>query len=241
MKNEKLKILLVDDEPDALGIMQELLKEFEIVQVVGTAGNRKDAVSGLLKHAPDVIFQDIEMGGKNGLEMVDEYRSLNFSGEIVFVTAYQQYTIDAIRKAAFDYLLKPVDKEELENMILRLLSRHISKTDQDTKNHKRLRVPTRTGFRLVNFAEIVFFEAEGNYTYIQLSDAKKLAVTSHLGKVEGKLEAQPFFRISRSHIINMDYLVSVHKGRNLCVLKAAHEEYELPIAKRRITDLEALI
>lgn len=245
MNTDNLKILLVDDEPGALELMEELLKDFPYVVVTGKARNRLEAIAMIREQKPNVVFQDIEMGGKNGLELVDEYRLIGYTGKIVFVTAYQQYAIDAIRKAAFDYLLKPVDIEDLENMLKRLMSlissRITTKFENKSLKSAKLRLPTRTGFRLINFSDIIFFEAEGNYTNIHLSDGCNLMASSHLGRLEYLLDKQIFFRISRSHIINLDYLLSVHKAMHLCLMKSASFEIELPISKARMASIEAFL
>lgn len=245
MKTDNLKILLVDDEPGALELMEDLLKDFPYVVVTGKARNRLEAIAMVREQKPNVVFQDIEMGGKNGLELVDEYRLIGYAGKIVFVTAYQQYAIDAIRKAAFDYLLKPVDMEELKNMLTRLISKNSSGSHRKSENpsgqNTKLKLPTRTGFRLINYSDIAFLEAEGNYTIIYLLDGGNLMASTHLGKLEELLNPKTFFRVSRSHIINLDYLFSVHKALKLCVLRTEFKEYELPIAKGRMAVLEAFI
>ncbi|MDZ7606012.1 MAG: response regulator [Cyclobacteriaceae bacterium] len=115
-----LTILLVDDEVYAIHLMEALLRNRNGITTIFTATNRKDALELVVAQQPDIVFQDIKMMDTDGLELVDEYRKLHYEGEIVFVTAYEQYAIAAIRKAAFDYLLKPVDMDELDAVLLRL-------------------------------------------------------------------------------------------------------------------------
>ena len=166
MINNTIKILLVDDEPAALDLLECILINKNGVEVVGQAINRNEAIGKMINLQPDVIFQDIQMGETNGLEMVDDYQKHHFTGKIVFVTAYTQYAIDAIKKAAYDYLLKPVDMEELDTLILRLLSEQSPTQENDQTKTEKLKIPTRTGYSLVNMDDIIFCKANGNYTNI---------------------------------------------------------------------------
>jgi DNA-binding LytR/AlgR family response regulator len=241
MKTESIRILLVDDEMDALDLMEGLLQNMVGVEVVGKVSNKFDAISSMLIHKPDVIFQDIQMRGENGLDMVDEYRNHSFAGKVVFVTAHMQYAIDAIKKAAFDYLLKPVDLDELRALVLRLLANSSSKDQAANQQNKKLKIPTRTGYLLIPQQEIVYCEADGNYTKIMKSNAEQFTTSIHLGKLEEDLDKQQLFRISRSVIMNVNYLVSVNKGKQECTLKVADQEIILHISSKRIAELETRI
>ncbi len=241
MKNKSIKVLIVDDEPDALELMSELLGQMNGVEVVGKAANKYEAVTVMLEQKPDVIFQDIQMHRENGIEMVDEYRRYKFGGKIVFVTAHSQYAIEAIKKAAFDYLLKPVDLDELQSLILRLHAELISAPVQTKSLQNKLKIPTRTGYLLVSLNDIAYCEADGNYTRITMSDGEQITTSVHLGKLEEELENDIFFRISRSVIMNINYLASVNKGKQECALRIADKSIILHISSKRIGELEALI
>ena len=241
MKKELIKILLVDDEVAALDLMEELLHQMNGVQVIGKAASKFDAISLLLKNSPDVIFQDIQMQGVNGLNLVDEYRKHQFNGKIVFVTAHSQYAIEAIKKAAYDYLLKPVDLDELQSLILRLLAEFNKEESSEEFWNRKLKIPTRTGFLLIPINEIVYCEADGNYTRITKSDGELLTTSIHLGKLEADLESSIFFRMSRSVIMNINYLISVNKGKQECTLKTTAENITLHISSKRLGELEQLI
>lgn len=240
MKNT-LKILLVDDEVFALELLDSLLQNKNGVEVVGQAINRNEAIRKMIDLQPDVIFQDIQMGeGINGLEMVDDYRAHHFTGKIVFVTAYIKYAIEAIKKEAFDYLLKPVDMEDLDALILRLLSEQNPTQENDQTKTEKLKIPTRTGYSLVNINDIVFCQANGNYTNIITRADEPTTTSMNLGKVETKLPGDIFFRLSRSVIINTNFLASVNKGERICLLKAFEKEYKFHIPGKMIKELENL-
>jgi len=240
MKNNTIKILLVDDEPDALDLLECLLINKKGVAVIGKAVNKNEAIKKMIDLQPDVIFQDIQMGNINGLELVDEYRRHYFKGKIVFVTAYSQYAIDAIKKAAFDYLLKPVDIDELDELILRLLSEQFPNQDNGQAKTEKIKIPTRTGFSLINMDNIVFCKANGNYTSITTMTGEPIITSMNLGMVKTKLSTALFFRLSRSVIINTNFLASVNKGERICRLRVCENEYSFHIPGRMIKELEDL-
>jgi DNA-binding LytR/AlgR family response regulator len=192
----------------------------------------------MIQNEPDVIFQDIEMQGVNGLDLADEYRRHQFAGKVVFVTAYSKYAIEAIKKGAFDYLLKPVDLTDLNALILKLLTEQKKRVAGLPQNSQRLKIPTRTGYLLMAKEDIAFCEADGNYTKIVKYDGDSMISSLHLGKVEEELDEVKFFRISRSVIINLDFLVSVNKGKRECLIKVLNNEYLLRISGKRIVMLE---
>lgn len=241
MKNEMLKFLLVDDEPDALDLLENLLMNRAGIEEISKAGNRGEAVRKMIDMQPDVIFQDIQMMGTNGLDLIDEYRKYHFSGEIVFVTAHAEYAIEAIKKTAFDYLLKPVDPDDLEALIFRLLSKRNNGNVDEYERTEKLKISTRTGYSLVNKSEIVFCEAEGNYTKIIKADMEEITASMNLGKLATTLTQANFFRISRSTMINLDFLTAVNKGKKECQLKVTGKKYSLHISIKKIKELENLI
>ena len=235
----ELKILLVDDEPEALDLLECLLINKNGVKVAGKALTAHEAIEKMIELQPDVIFQDIQMGAVSGLELVDKYRQHHYKGKIVFVTAYAEYAIEAIRKAAFDYLLKPVDQDELTEHLLRLMAEHRIQSAEKPAVPKKLKIPTRMGFILVKYDDIVFLEAEGNYTGIVTFGGERVVTSHNLGKMEQELLPDTFCRISRSAIINTHFLSEVVKGERLCKLKADNAEYHLHISYERIKALEA--
>ena len=240
MSNNAIRILLVDDEQDALDLMQDLLQNLPGVEVTGKATNRFEAISQLIAHRPNVIFQDIQLQDVSGLDLVDEYRKHQFTGKVVFVTAHSKYALEAIKKEAFDYLLKPVDLDELQSLILRLMA-EVQHAESINQLNRRLKVATRTGYLILSQDDITFCEADGNYTRITKSDGEQITTSIHLGKLEQDLDEKIFFRISRSVIMNVNFLVAVNKGKQECTLKTTGGDFTLHISSKRISDLEALI
>ena len=238
---KRISILLVDDEIDALILLERILGSNNHVEVVGKADNKSEAIAKVVELKPDVVFQDIQMHGVNGLELVDEYRKYHFNGKIVFVTAHAEYAIDAIKKTAYDYLLKPVDLDELNSLVIRLLSDQNGLDEQISKHIKRLKIPTRQGYSLVPLNDIMYCEADGNYTCIASGIEEKVTTSINLGKVEEELSDNKFFRINRSVIINTDYLTSLDKGKKLCHLKKSNSEFDFHISAKRFKALESFL
>ena len=243
--NNMYKALIVDDEPSALDILENLLAAYPDIRVVGKEQLVDDAIRAIVSHNPDIIFVDIEMPLKNGIELVKEVRNLDLSPTIVFVTAYNEYALQAIKLAAFDYILKPIDPDELHACITRFLAEK-GKTDLNQKlevlirefdhTHK-LKFNIRTGFLMIEPNEILYFMADGSYTDIVLYDEKKETISQSIGRLEETLPNQ-FFRINRSVIINLSYLRKIDRHKKECILTGNGKEYFFPIPSRYIKLLD---
>lgn len=167
---------------------------------------------------------------------------------VIFVTAYDEFAIQAIRSSAFDYLLKPVDETELVTAVERLLATNKQKEQAEGYSKlismvkcKKLRFNTSGGFMLVNPEDIVYIRADWNYSEIHLSKDKHEVVTMNIGAVEETLPPGQFARISRSVIINLAYLEKVQRAKRLCTLRKDDVTYEFKIPILRIRYLERLV
>lgn len=244
MSAEDISILIVDDEPEARDLLRFLLAGIEHTKISGEADNVDDAVRLVAGTDPDLILLDIQMPGKNGFDLVGELRSHGYKTGYIFVTAYDEYAIQAIRASAFDYLLKPVDPDDLARAIHRF--RGISREKQmeeitDELLSKlgkgvRLKLNVRKGFIVIDPGEIACCLADGNYTEIMLAGGRKETVSSNLGKIADKLQGDDFFRISRSAIINLQYLTYVDHKAGTCRLKGS-SDIELKVARNRLNEL----
>jgi two-component system, LytTR family, response regulator len=239
MKNHQINILLVDDEIYALHLLEELLKKRSHIGKIEKATRKVQALELAYSLQPDIIFQDIRMGSESGLDMVDEYRKLNLTAEVVFITAYEQYAIEAIRKSAFDYLLKPVDPDELDTLLLRLRAKMVRKNQDRPIAEDKLKIPTRNGFFIVNYKKIVYCKAEGNYTEIIMDDGSTVFTSINLGKLEDLLNSSDFVRVKRSVMINTAFVVEVNKGKRTCRLMASGTEFNFSVTAAKMKDLDA--
>lgn len=246
MKEErKLSAIIVDDEEGAINMMETLLGGIKNIQILGTESNADKVITLYLKTRPDIIFLDIHLGSSSGLNILNELHSLKLFPIVVFTTAHEKYALNAIREGAFDYLLKPIDPEELEKVILKIrghkdehyLEERINKLEKLVKNHNKLRFNTRSGFLLLHPDEILYIEASANYSEIYLSKSRHEVVSMNIGTIEEMLPEQ-FIRISRHHIINSTYLVRLSGVNKKCQLEKDSEEVSFTIPEKQLPDIK---
>lgn len=248
MMNDEVSILIVDDEPEARDLLNMILKDINGVAISGSVESANDALLHVIEYKPDLILLDIQMPGKSGFELVSILRKLDLETGYIFVTAYDEYAIKAVRASAFDYLLKPTDPEELARAINRFreekqkedLNRRVDQLLSGIGIGKRLKLNTRTGFIVIDPKEIVCCEADGNYTRIFLLNERRETISSNLGSVEKDLVGDGFFRISRSGLINLRYLTHVDTKAGICRLHG-DSVVELKVARNRQRMLNGLI
>jgi two-component system, LytTR family, response regulator len=215
---QPIKTLIVDDETAARELLAGMLHEDSDIEVVAQVTNAADALAAVAAFKPELIFLDIEMPDKNGLQLAQELRSLQLDCHIVFVTAFNQYAIQAFETAAFDYLLKPIQTAKLHKTISRLKSTQ-HKIDLGKRLEllnsclapEKIRFNAKTGFIMLDPREIVFAQADGNYTLFQLNGEATALVSLQLGKVEGLLPISQFLRVNRSVLVNKRYISSFNR------------------------------
>ncbi len=229
--NQLFKAIVIDDEPAARRLMKNLLQEYkDVVEVIGEAGNGKDAIAIIEELKPDVIFLDIQMPDLTGFEVIDQLKE---KPNIIFTTAYDEYAIKAFETFSIDYLLKPIKEERLEQSIAKLkqfgrLSAPIDVAGlqdiirQFQAPQKATALPIKTGDRinLIRFDSISYLEASDKYVFIYTAEGQKHLTDQSLSTLITKLPAQ-FFRIQKSYIINKDRIKEMHRhfnGRYLFIL-----------------------
>ena len=217
-----LTALIVDDEAKGrLALREKLATYCPNVSVLGEAADGLEAIQGIKKLGPQLVFLDIEMPQMNGFEMLNALPEKNF--HVIFTTAYDQYAIQAIRYAAFDYLLKPVDIEELQSAVSKFDEKQLNETrrqvellQQNMEKPKRqwtkLAIPTLEGVVFYEIDQIVDLEANSNYTNIFLADKTKITASKTLKDFEEILPEETFFRTHHSHMINLNYVKRYIKG-----------------------------
>jgi len=243
-----LKILIVDDEPEARELLKFILQEEDGLSVVGLAGNVDDAVKLLKETRPDLVFLDIQMPDKDGFHFVELVNNSGYKPGIIFVTAFDNYAIQAIRNSVFDYILKPVRREELVEAIERFRKRAVQEQNRDLSNLMevlkgngpgKVKLNTRSGYILIHPSEVVYCKADGNYTHIQLTNGSIEVTTQNLGAIEELLRSGTFFRASRSYLVNLKYLARVDRKTCLCRLEYPGESCSIKIPAQKIKMLES--
>jgi len=240
-----LQVLVVDDERSARDLIIHLLSDIDEVEIVGEAENAEAALSEVLRLKPDVILLDIQMPMEDGFSLIEKLQKQDIQPEIIFITAYEKYAIRAIKFSAFDYLLKPVKKNELVLSLLELAKKKESSDVKERFNtliyqlsdHKKLKFKNRTGFYMIDPDDIIYCRADSNYTILALDSGKEFTVSMNLGKVEAILPDLCFSRISRSTIINIHFLTMVDRKTMTCEL-VDDKTYVLTISRKYLKELE---
>lgn len=221
--------LVVDDEPKNISMLCKLLEDFcPGVQVVGSARNMADARELILKLQPKLVLLDVEMPEGSGLDLLDSFTELPF--KVIFVTAYRTYALDAFRYASVDYLLKPVDIEQLQKAVARALKRiqekaHAQDYLQLKQNleakallEQKIILQRNIEQYPVKLKDISYCIAEGSYTHIHLRDGSTFLSSRNLKDFEALLPAAYFHRIHHGHLINLGHIIRIQKTKTCQVV-----------------------
>ena len=239
--NEILKAVIIDDEPRGCKLLAHKLQYFEsAISLVATFHDPHLALAAIGQYQPDVLFLDVEMPGMNGFQFLERLSGFDF--EVIFTTAYDAYTLEALRLSAVDYLLKPVADDDLGQAIARLKSRISKKAVTTAKPlggfaSKRLSLSTAEGVYFVDKSHIIRIEAMSNYCTFYLIEGKKIVVSKTLKEFEHALATDSFLRVSRSSIVNLHYINRYRKG-NGGTLEMA-DGMEIEVSPQRKDELMA--
>lgn len=233
-----LRAVILDDEAKGSKLLSQKLAFFEDeLQVVGIFNQPAKALDTIWELKPDVLFLDVEMPGINGFQFLERLGSFDF--EVIFTTAYDSYTLEALRLSVVDYLLKPIDEEELKGAITRLRKRVAEKNNaravkKEKSNSNRLALTTAEGIYVVDKTNIIRVEAMSNYSVFILAGSKKIIVSRTLKEFEEVLDDESFMRVSRSVIINLAYVVKYIKGNGGTVELSDGAEVEVSSQKKEL-------
>ena len=234
-----LNAVIIEDENKSLDLLKDLIETNDDIRVSGYTSNSEEALELILKFKPDIVFLDINMPGKNGFEILDQLTvSVTNHPFIVFTTAYDEYAVKAFEYAAFDYLLKPIDPDRLEDTIKRCLAMKSAGTMQKTEALrdvlKKLIYRSVSGIVIIDPAEIVYIAAAGNYSDFWLTDGRKETITLSIGKIEGQIDPEIFFRSGRTFIINLNYLKKINSKKHECILHCNGLNFKCNISHDKI-------
>ncbi|MCI4646605.1 LytTR family DNA-binding domain-containing protein [Phaeodactylibacter sp.] len=210
------KVVLVDDEPAGRKLIQQYLKAYPELVLVGKANNGVDAIKVINEFQPDLLFLDVQMPGMNGFEVLTHLEEIP---QVIFSTAYDQYALKAFEVHAVDYLLKPYTKERFHEAVQRVLQSE-SQTEAGRLTESLLeekqtypeRILVQSGRRLINLAvqRIIRIEADGDYSRL-ITEEQTYLSNYGIGKIEDRLDPKVFLRVHRSSIINIHYVECVDK------------------------------
>ncbi len=217
-----MRTILVDDEARSLENLSVLLNDFcPGITLVGQAQTMEEAEKLIKELQPDLVFLDIQMGSKSIFELLNSYKEIDF--EIIFVTAFENYAIQAFKYMAIDYLLKPIDIKDLiasverarehlkKRDFLEHYQRYLETTEQKSKPEK-ISLPTTTGYRFLEIESIIFCKASGSYSEVFLEDGSKIIISKNLKYHETLLKNHQFFRVHNSSLVNLRKVKSLNRN-----------------------------
>jgi two-component system LytT family response regulator len=237
-----MKAIIIDDERLARQELKNLLAVHKEIEVIAECNNAESAKEKIAELNPDVIFLDIQMPGKTGLELIEEVSALP---DVVFVTAYDEYAIKAFEVNAYDYLLKPVSPERLAETIKKLTLKESSERKENTTpltENDRVFIKDGEKTWFVQLNNIRLFESEGNYVRVYFDNFRPLILRS-LNSLEERLNEKSFFRASRKHIINLSWVESIETWFNGGLMVKLKGGQQIEISRRqavKLTDMMRL-
>ena len=236
-----MRAIIIDDEDHCITTLKWDLKKYcPEVEIVGTASDGEKGLVLITGITPDLVFLDVEMPRLNGIDMLERLDVIDF--KVIFTTAYDKYAIKAFKLSAVDYLLKPIDKDELIQAIDRVEILKVKNSGEqiETVKHnlnprselKKIVIPTSEGLLFFDVNEIINIEAQSNYSYIYFKDNTKLLSSKNLKEFEESLPDDTFFRCHRSHLINMNYIKKYVKGEGGIIVLSNEREVEVSRRKK---------
>ena len=213
---------IVDDEPNCCQTLATLLKRYcPQIEIAGVFHSGITALPAIKAMSPQILFLDIEMPQMNGFELLEQLAEINF--ELIFTTSYDQYAIKAFHFSALDYLLKPIDREELQKAVQKVIQRQshplpqqidilLKKLYQPATAIGKIALPTTEGLQMIPVDSVISCASDGNYTIFFLKNKKKLIVSRILKEIEEMLEDHSFTRVHNSYIVNLNEIEKYIKG-----------------------------
>lgn len=237
------KAIIIDDENRTRDLIAKMINSFGLdIEAVSAGENVQSGIKAIEEHQPDIVFLDIQMPDGTGFDLLKAIPDKNF--EVIFITAHEEFAIKAIKFSALDYILKPVDPEELRTAVENALNTMGNKRDESqfealqnnisAQQKRRLVLKTQESVHVVDLDQIIRCESDRNYTSFYLTENRKILVSKTLKEFETLLIGYNFIRVQQSHLINLDYVDRYNKGNGGSVVMRDGSEVPLSPAKREI-------
>ncbi len=218
-----IRSIIIDDEEHAQRSLTKMLSWVaEEVEIVATCSSATDGMLAILEHQPDLVFLDIEMPRMTGFDMLAKIKDRNF--HVVFITAYDEYAVNAFEANAIDYVLKPLDEERLAEAVNKVkkmlnydskqekLEELVSRLSNSNYKFNKISLPTSEGLEFIEAEDILRLESNGNYTEVFTREGAKLLISKTMKEIAEKLPEELFIRPHNSHIINLQYIRKYIRG-----------------------------
>ncbi len=248
MKSEKITVLIIDEDPLTREILDINLRSVTEFDILGYISSLTEASRLFIESIPDLIMLDAALIDKSGFNRLFDLRRLYISPSVILMATSDKYALPAIKHGVFDYLLKPINKDELFAALQRYktdiwhlrLREKIDRLFSYLSQHEKIRFNTRHGFIMINPMEVVFCQADWSYTEIYLINGTKAVVSMNIGRVEELLDPSRFFRINRSIIINRSNLLSVDRKAHRCRISHHGTELEFPLTGMHLHRMDSV-
>jgi two-component system, LytTR family, response regulator len=238
-----ISAIIVDDEPYSCEALSTLLERYcPEIRVLDICYSASDALKSIHEQRPQILFLDIEMPHMNGFEMLEKLPELNF--KLIFTTSYDQYAIKAIRFSALDYLLKPVDKDELQKAVKKALDTAdplpqqlevlLHKLNHPKVTINKIAIPTIEGLQMVPVETIIRCEADRNYTNLFLKNGGKITASRNLKDLEEMLEDYSFIRVHHSHVVNLNEVEKYIRGEGGYLIMSDKSSVDVSRSRKEI-------
>jgi two-component system LytT family response regulator len=241
-----MKAVIIDDEAHARDTIRTIVEsQVKNISVIGEAENVLNAIKVIDKTKPDIIFLDINLPDGNSFDILKKISNKNF--KVIFITAYQEYAIQAIKFSAFDYLLKPINPSELIQAVNKALLEHSTPNDLETKlnafftninqlspSPKKIVIKTADRVHVVDIRNIIRCESDNSYCTVFLNNGKKIIVSKNLKSYEEILTPQGFIRVHQSHLVNCNYINYYDKQDGGSLVMTDNTHVPVSIQKRPI-------
>lgn len=235
--------VIIEDELSGIDNLTLLLSKFcPGVKLVGTARSAKEGRQVILDLKPNLVFLDIEMPYGNGFDLIESIEKIEF--EVIFVTAFDKYALRAIKSSAIDYLLKPIDIEELIKAVNKAADNVANKREKEQiktllnnigpKKLEKIALPTGNGMLFIKTADVIRCEAEGGYTWFYLTGRPKILTTKNLGEYDEMLEDSDFIRVHHQHLVNFEHITEYKKGTSPTLVMSDGAEITVSFRKKDV-------
>jgi two-component system LytT family response regulator len=238
-----IKAIIIDDEEPGRNVLENLIRKYcPDVSIIGTGSSAKEAKRLIAELNPSLLFLDVEMPGGSGFELLEQIEKRNFA--VIFTTAYDQYAVKAFKYSAIDYLLKPINIEELMNAVKKIKASGSKQNEESvqhlvesynnsgvSKNSNNAALPTHEGLVFANITDIIRCEADGKYSWCYLKDNKKVYALRSMKDLEEQLEQFGFCRIHHAHLVNLNQIRAYTKGDGGTVTLSNGDE--VTVSKRK--------
>lgn len=238
-----MNTIIIDDNPNAQEFLEDLLKLYcQDLKLLGIANNIREGQQLIKELEPELVFLDVEMPNGTGFDLLQQLGDINF--KVIFTTAHEKYAIKAIKYSALDYLLKPIDHNELIDAVKKAqtideqqssqfkINNLLQNLGQNSAQAQKLILRDKYGMQVTTVQEIIHLEADDCYTKFFIRDQEPVIVSKSLKEYEAILPKEQFFRCHKSHLVNLDYLLRYDKKEdNILILKNGNQ---VPVSRRKL-------